>query len=140
RAPHSGQNFGDPSASCPHPPQLFFDDSAPPHSWQNLPPCVFAPHCGQTAPETWATSRDLVQSTVRAFSWTCSRAALACAAAISSSRSGAQFQQTGSQTQLPQRVHCLKIGAISSTASLSALSCAPPPTARCTSYELSATF
>ena len=50
------------------------------------------------------------------------------------------FQQIGSQTQLPQRVHCLKIGAISSTASFSALSCAQPPTARCTSYELSATF
>src|SRR5205823_2613743 len=123
-------------------------DSAAPQSGQNLPPCVLAPHCGQTAPETCAMSRDLVQSTCRAFSCTCSRAASACAAAISSSRSGAQFshspaflfQQTGSQTQLPQRVHCLKMGEISSTASFSAPSCAPPPTARCTSYELSATL
>ena len=50
------------------------------------------------------------------------------------------FQQIGSQTQLPQRVHCLKIGEISLTASFSALSCAGPPTARCTSYVLSATL
>src|SRR4051794_24116204 len=76
-APHSGQNFGLPSASWPQPVHFFFDDSVPPHSWQNLPPWVLTPQCGQTAPETCATSRDLVQSTVRAFSCTCSRAALA---------------------------------------------------------------
>ena len=84
-----------------------------PHSGQNLPPCDFAPHDPQTAPETWSIWRDFVQSTSRAFVCTCSRAASACAAASSSSRSGAQFsqspaflfQQTGSQTHWPQRVH-----------------------------------
>ena len=92
--------------------------------------------------------RAFVQSTSRAFAWICSRAASACAAAISSSRSGAQvsqspafsFQQIGLQTHWPQRVHCLKIGEISATASFSAESCEEPPTARCTSYELSATL
>jgi len=67
-----------------------------------------------------------------------SRAASAWAAAISSSRSGAQ--QIGSHTQLPQRVHCLKVGEISFTASRSAASCAEPPTACCTSYVVSATL
>ena len=65
-------------------------------------------------------------------------AASAWAEAISSSRSGAHhsqrpawwLKQTGSQTQRPQRVHCLKMGRISSVASLRAASWAGPPTAR----------
>ena len=71
---------------------------------------------------------------VRAFSLICWRAASACADAISSSMSGAQcsqrpaflFQQMGSQTQRPHRVHCLNRGLISRTASSSAESCCGP--------------
>jgi hypothetical protein len=41
------------------------------------------------------------------------------------------FQQTGSQTQLPQRVHCLKSGLISRTAASRAASCCGPAAIDC---------
>jgi hypothetical protein len=41
------------------------------------------------------------------------------------------FQQIGSHTQFPQRVHCLKMGLISRTAAFRAESCCEPATIDC---------
>src|SRR6266540_2141544 len=132
--PHSEQNLGAPSVSAPQWEHFFFGLMTVLHSGQNFPPWVLAPHLGHTAAATCARSRWATKSTALAF-WTAwSLAACACAAAISSSRSGAQvshkpaflFQHTGSHTQLPQRVHCLNSGLISSTAAFSAASCCGP--------------
>ncbi len=103
---------------------------------QNLPRAVRLLHAGQVTAWTWSTFFSARKSTDFTFSIAWSRAAWACAAAISSSRSGAQlshspaflFQHTGSQTHWPQRVHCLKSGRISVTASFSAESWAGPAT------------
>jgi hypothetical protein len=64
----------------------------------------------------------------RTFEWTCSTWACACAAAISSSVCGAQFehsprssfQQTVLHTHFPQRTHCVKFGLTSATAACNA--------------------
>lgn len=132
-APHSGQNFVPGARLWPHL-HLPFAFSCAPHSGQNL--AFVARGASQLGHEARMVSRQfslasfLSSSAMAACAHTSSTDRLACAADISTPKSGAQllhsprfsFQQLLRHTHVEQRGHCTNFGFSSCTAFLKAVS------------------